>query len=121
MPIWINADYSEIDNELDRIIDMPNDKTTGLLDAVLDFGFKQTQAATHVLTGSLKSSLKKDSKETDSTWRGTISAGGASLGINNPVNYAIYEKARGGDHDFFGNLHLLHQMYIAALLKGLSK
>lgn len=119
--IHIISDYRELDKEFDRLDGMPDARMNIMLDAVLAIGLKQTQAATHVITGSLKSSMKSDSEERRSSWIGTITAGGPSLGINNPVDYAIYEKARGGDHDFFGNLHLLHSLYILAIKNGLRK
>ena len=119
--IRIDSDWSAIDKEIDRVASLPNVKTTALLDAVLAQGFAQTLANTHVITGSLKASEKMSSHAGKDSWKGTITAGGPSTGINNPVNYAIYEKRRRGDHDFFGNLHLLNSLYIKALLKGLKK
>jgi len=93
------------------------------LDAVLELGFAQTQAVVHVETGSLKSSGNSSSKSDRLTkrWEGEIQYGGPSTSINNPVDYAIYEKRRDGAHDFFAPLHLLHPLYVSAILRGLEK
>ena len=65
-------------------------------------------------------------------WEGEISYGGPSTGVNNPVDYAIYEAARGvggaggasnakGDHNFMRPLDLLDPEFVEAIVKGLSK
>lgn len=88
----------------------PPHKPVGELEAMLATAFAITQAKTHVLTGSLKASGKTNSEFEDDVWTGEISYGGVlwktpSPGPpNNPVDYAIYEMARGGDHDFFAPL-----------------
>lgn len=122
MPITIISDYSDLEKEFDRLEGLPNFKTQAALDAVLETGFKKTQVAVHVITGSLKLSGKKESEvhEQSNVWVGTITYGGPSAGINNPVNYAIYEKARNEDHDFMAGLPGLHPAYVGAILKGLS-
>jgi len=96
----ITVDDHEVMDELDRLDRIPTFKDKAALDAVLVAGFKEMQADTHVRTGSLVSSEKQESKEHGKKWEGQLSAGGVSTGVNNPVNYAIYEKARGGPHDF---------------------
>ena len=131
--IHIESDWDSIDREIDRIASMPGPKTKALLDTVLDTGFALTQAAVHVQTGSLKSSgdKKSDIDKFDKKWEGEIQYGGPSLGPNNPVDYAIYEKRRGvggaggasdakGDHDFMAGLPALHPAWIAAV-KGALK
>ena len=103
------------------------------LDIVLQLGYVETQKDVHVETGSLKSSGKVGSEvsKIESKWEGTIRYGGPSTGVNNPVDYAIYEKRRGiggaggpsdakGDHDFFGSLPSLHKKYIEAIQIGLK-
>lgn len=70
------------------------------LEGILTRTFAATQAATHIITASLKLSGKTSSDFTGEEWSGKIEYGGPSAGINNPVDYAIYEQARGGDHDF---------------------
>lgn len=88
----------------------PHYKTTVGLEALLAAAFADTQARTHILTGSLKASGKTDSDFDGDTWTGTIQYGGllwkpAAPGPpNDPVRYAIYEMARGGDHDFFAGM-----------------
>ncbi len=130
--IRITSDYSELDRELDRLERMPDVKAQLALDTVLQLGYKETQAATHVETGSLKDSGKVDSSvnKIDKQWEGEITYGGPSSGPNNPVDYAIYEKARGvggaggpsdvkGDHDFMSPLKLMDPMWVAAVKAGL--
>lgn len=88
----------------------PHYKTTVQLEALLRAAFLNTQARTHIITGSLKASGKTDSDFDGDVWTGTITYGGALWKTpapgppNDPVDYAIYEMARGGDHDFFGDL-----------------
>ena len=108
--------------ETRRLMRIPREKDRVKLDRVLHFGFVGTVARAHVDTGSLKASIKERSERTKRTWRGEIEAGGvAPGGVNNPVDYAIYEKARGEDHDFFGNLHMTHEMYVKTLKEILAR
>lgn len=118
--ITLQSDYSDLDAELDRLERLPDFKLKRQLDNVLDHGFKKTQAEVHIITGSLKSSGKKTSDIQGDEWVGEIRYGGPSKGINNPVDYAIYEKARDAEHDFFAGLPLLHLEYVAVIKKGLS-
>lgn len=119
--IRIESDWSEVDAEIDRLSRMPNGKAKALLGGVLSTGLASVIADTHVDTGSLKSSVRKevDTSKATQTWEGTIHAGGPSKGVNNPVDYAIYEKRRGGVHDFFKSLPTLHPAYMAALKEAL--
>lgn len=117
--IQVHGDYTGIEQEFDRLSKMPSPKAAALLDLVLNSQGVAVRAATHVDTSSLKQSIK-DSSDTDiHVWEGTISAGGPSKGINNPVDYAIYEKARGEDHDFFSPLPAFHGLYVTAIREGL--
>lgn len=133
MTIRIRSNWRGIDRELARLARMPDPAMIARLDRVLDSGFKATQAAVHVRTGSLKSSGEKSSKFQQATkeWRGKISYGGVSLGPNNPVDYAIYEKQRGtggaggesdaqGSHDFMSPLNPYQLAFLAAIKKGLA-
>lgn len=85
-------------------------EATVKLEGVLQAAFGETQAATHVITGSLKASGKTESDMHEDEWVGTIEYGGELWAVpspgpaRDPVDYAIYEMARGGDHDFFGPL-----------------
>jgi hypothetical protein len=117
--IHFTSDWSEVDRELDRLIGMPDPKAVAKLDAVLKAHETLVLLEVHVDTGSLKASIKSKAEVKLDTWIGTISAGGPSTGVKNPVKYAIYEKRRGGDHDFFGNLHLLKSMTVDAIKEAL--
>ena len=119
--IKIHGSLKPFKDEEKRLASLPNRSTKIALDAVLSMGFIWTQADVHVVTGSLKSSGSKSSDMPGNTWEGVISYGGASKGINNPVTYAIYEKARDGSHDFMTPLKALDSLWVDALLKVLSK
>ena len=119
--IRLNSNYRALEREMDRLEGLPNVKAESFLNAVLGTGFKLTQGAVHIQTGSLKSSGKKESITHGDTWEGVISYGGISLGVNNPVTYAIYEKRRGDAHDFFGPLKALDGLWIKAMLRILAK
>lgn len=121
MSVTVKSDFSKLEKEFDRLLGLPDLSMKNSLDNVLEIGFKATQANVHVITGSLKSSGKQRSEADGDTWIGEIEYGGPSLGINNPVDYAIYEKARDEDHDFFATLPALHVLYVSAIKKGLSK
>lgn len=88
----------------------PHYKTTVELEALLRAAFSDTQVRTHVITGSLKASGKTSSDFDGDTWTGTIEYGGDLWKVpvpgpaHDPVRYAIYEMARGGEHDFFAGL-----------------
>lgn len=118
--IRIKSNYRNWDRTVDRLEKLPNLKAKGFLDAVLQTGFKMTQGAVHIVTGSLKSSGAMHSDTRGSIWEGVISYGGVSLGVNNPVTYAIYEKARDADHDFFAPLSTLDSMWVKAILRSLK-
>lgn len=120
--IHIESDWSRLEKELDRLDRMPDAETVARLNRVLDLGFSEVQASTHVETGSLKASGKKKSKvnRTKKQWAGELSMGGASTGVHPEVDYAIYEKERGGIHDFYGTLPLLHPFFVRAIKGGLT-
>lgn len=88
----------------------PHYKTTVELEALLRSAFLVTQEKVHVITESLKASGKTETDFDGDTWTGTIIYGGSLWRVpspgppNDPVRYAIYEIARGGDHDFFAGL-----------------
>lgn len=100
MTVIITVDISDASRELDRLDRVPSAKGIKALEAVLNYGYEITNAGVHVETGSLKSSEKATSSESHKTWEGKLEWGGPSAGVNNPVDYAIYELARGGPHDF---------------------
>ena len=88
----------------------PGFETIGAMEEVLAAMFVTSQVAAHRITGSLKASGKRGSDFDGETWEGVISYGGSlsRLAIpgppHDPVDYAIYEMNRGGDHDFFRQL-----------------
>lgn len=79
----------------------PDFVTIGALEGVLTSQFADTQVKVHVITGSLKLSGSTYTTYDGKQWEGTITYGGESTGVHNPVTYAIYELARRGTHDFF--------------------
>ena len=99
-------------------------EVTGALDIVLERAYFDTQARvprpgsphvlTYVPTGSLANSGSTDRNFDGSTWTGEISYGGPSA--PNDVDYALYEMARGGVHDFFAGLPAFDQQYLDAIL-----
>jgi hypothetical protein len=88
----------------------PSYKVTGKLEAALQKVFMDTQERVHIITGSLKASGKTNTEFDGELWEGEIEYGGELWGPpspgppNDPVEYAIFEMARGGDHDFFGGI-----------------
>lgn len=88
----------------------PHYETTVELEALLRAAFLDTQARTHVITGSLKASGASSSDFDGEVWQGSITYGGVLFKVpvpgppHDPVDYAIYEMARGGEHDFFSGL-----------------
>jgi hypothetical protein len=111
--------FSDLEKEIDRVSHMPDRRMVMALDAVLEMGHLEAVGAVHVITGSLKSSIDSSSETEEGRWEGDLQAGGPSTGVNNPVDYAIYEQRRAG-HDFFAGLPGLHPWYVAAIVKGLS-
>lgn len=120
--IKILSDYRELDRELERIERQPDGRMVRLMNAALSVGFDVTQANVHVQTGSLKGSGTKDDETNRSLkqWEGEIQYGGPSTGVNNPVDYAIYEQRRGGAHDFMAGLELLKPLFVTAMKTGLA-
>lgn len=118
--IKLKSNWKSIEKELDRLEKAP-DRAAIYLDVVLYKGFAATQGMVHIETGSLKSSGKANTEFDGDTWKGKIEYGGLSLGVNNPVTYAIYEKARDGAHDFMLPLKSLDSQYVKAILKALKK
>jgi hypothetical protein len=118
--IYIEGDYSEVDREFKMLHNAPSPKGVKALETVLFLAYEAQKQNTHVLTGSLKSSTKRESEKRFREWEGTITAGGASKGINNPVDYAIYEKARGGPHDFQLVLDGFDFAWTVAVKEGMS-
>lgn len=115
--IRITSDYSDVFSELDRLEAMPTPKMVAGLETVLEIGLQSTRAKVHIDTGALSQSGKSKSKTTTNQWSGAFSFGAPEKG----VDYAIYEKARGGHHDFMNGVHVLRALFKAAILKGLRR
>lgn len=119
--IHVDGDVSLIEVDLSQLDQALDGKAVALLDFVLELAFEITQADVHIETHSLKPSGRHFS-EVDrmrQTWSGMITYGGPTTGPKNPVTYAIYEKARGGSHDFFAGLPALDEMFIGAVLEAM--
>src|SRR5207244_2715073 len=94
--IDIEVDISDVDNELARLEHGFARDDLLRFEGVLVGQFSGTQAYVHVITGSLRASGKPDTHANRHEFRGEISYGGAAPGWpHDPVDYAIYERARG--------------------------
>jgi len=98
-----------------KLLVHPVGKAAPALDAVLADMFAETQALTHVITGELKASGHTTSESGEDTWMGEIIYGSPMEGDEGPAYYAIYEQARGGDHDFYRTLPLYDDQIKAAI------
>lgn len=120
--IKLDIDWSEMDEEIDRLGKMPDAKMSASLEAGLEELFGMSQTVVHIETASLKGSGKRSS-ESDRVrhkWHGEITYGGESPGVNNPVEYAWYEQRRDDVHDFMKPVHMLAEQVLAeAILRGL--
>jgi hypothetical protein len=119
--IYLEMDISDVERELDRIIDGPGKEDILEFEAVLATQFQITQQAVHIQTGSLKSSGKVSSSTTPTRWQGELKYGGLSGGIHNPVKYAHYEQERDSSHDFMQPAYALDDRYgdaVESWLKG---
>lgn len=116
--IIIKSDYTDMDRELDRLEGMPTVDMTAGLDGVLDLGFAQAEAIVHVQTGRLKASGNKKSSAKGSQWIGEFSFPAVN---RKGTPYGVYERARGGLHDFLRLTPLLKPLFKVALVAGLRK
>jgi len=99
---WDKSMDDMIDH-VEAMSDPINFRETRELELGLELAFSQSQSQTHVISGSLKSSGRSSSDIINgSAWEGIIEYGGD--GQPHFVDYAIYEQARGGDHDFMRGL-----------------
>lgn len=119
MGVSYHVDFTPWNRKIRKLERMPDRSTKEKLDSVLASAFAAAVAATHIETGSLKASAKKRSSvnRMRRRWTGTIQFGGVSKGINNPVDYAIYEKARGGEHNFIAPA-LAHKAAFRAVVRN---
>lgn len=117
----IYSDFSEVYAVLRGMERAPSQKGIHALGLVMDFGLAQMKGATHIETGSLESSEKADADHRGALWSAEIQAGGVSTGVHNPVDYAIYEQARGGAHDFTLPLNALDPFWVEAVEQGFTE
>lgn len=104
-----------VEDEIDRLAEGLTTKDLLEFERILAQQFIATQEAVHVITGSLKSSGKMSSSGSKTHWEGTITYGGPSEGIHNPVDYAEYERERGNYHDFLAPAEDSSNDYISAI------
>lgn len=109
-------ELKKLAKDFGEVAQPPTHKTVFALETVLKTAFLDTQEKVHVITASLKMSGKTSSDFTaDDEWTGEITYGGVSAGVNNPVDYALYEMERGGEHDFFRDLPKYDALYEDAI------
>lgn len=114
--IKIESHSSEIEAEIDRLVDGPTTADLLAFELVLETQFRATQAAVHIITRSLKGSGRSSFKSDNNSWEGEISYGGPSPGfLFNPVEYAEYERERGPAHDFLKPAETLSEGYVKAM------
>jgi hypothetical protein len=116
--IVIQSDFSDVYAELDRVGSMPDLQMIANLDAVLHLGFANALAMVHVDTGRLKASGTKKSKANKHDWKGEFSFPAKN---SSGVSYGMYERERGGEHDFLSAVDILEPLFKAAIMKGLNK
>lgn len=105
---------------IDQMIDTPLNAINAL-EGALETAFLDTQSRVHVLTGSLRGSGKVESDVVAGVWSGTIEYGGEAEGqVKNPVVYAEYERARGGDHDFLAGVAEYDLLFLEAMTDWFS-
>lgn len=100
--IHVTVDTSQVDKELNRLIQAPDMKTTVAFNALFAEVTAEVMAIIHVETGSLKTTARWEVDPFPTGWQGTVHVGGAAPGeVNDPAYYGVYELARGGSHFFF--------------------
>jgi hypothetical protein len=120
MAIFIQGDYGEIERELERLDNALDGSAERRLDAALETAFTATQQVVHIDTGSLRISGRAESSMRGDEWEGTITYGGVAPGaVNDPVEYAGYERDRGGSHDFLRTLPMYDDLFEAAVRDAL--
>lgn len=112
----IKSDWGPIKRELKRLRGIPSMSDKRKLDRVLRRGLSDAQSIVHIDTSSLYQSGKVDSALYGKIYIGDIEFGGFSGGVNNPVDYAIYELERGGGHNFMRKTPDLHPLWIKAMI-----
>lgn len=117
----ISSDWDSVLKEITRLKSTPSLSDKRKLDRTLNAVLMHTQSQVHIRTGSLFASGTQSSKLVAKTYRGHFSYGGFSPGVNNPVDYAIYEQDRGGAHNFMRGVEAFHPLWVKTIqeiLKG---
>jgi hypothetical protein len=112
-------------DEVERLANGPSYLLTAKFEKILHEQFLSTQAlvasplhphvTTYEPTGALFASGKSESDFDGSNWTGTIAYGGSVGGGTTQVDYAIYEQARGGIHDWFTGAYEMDHEYEDAI------
>lgn len=127
MRIEIESDWSDVNRELDRLERLPNGAAITLLDALLGASFSAVEANVHILTGRLKGTGTVHSWTLGPLWEGRIHYGTPGFfdvhhhHYGPEVMYAIFEKRRGGTHDFFNPAKAMESAFVegmVAILRG---
>jgi hypothetical protein len=127
---WTEDGLGDLIREIRQFAGVPTFRVIRGLELVLRSAFVDTQAKTHVISGSLKASGHSASEYENDEWSGAIGYGGPPVSVpvpasgyspsatapKDPVDYAIYEMARGGHHDFFRDLVLFEPLFEQAIL-----
>jgi hypothetical protein len=125
MPAYVKHDVTglkEFISAMDNLTKPPSFTATAKLESALSQVFAETQSRTHVITGSLAASGRTESDFDGQVWEGAILYGDG--GYFRPVtpgpprtsaSYAVYEFARGGDHDPFEGLEVYDHVFESAI------
>jgi hypothetical protein len=83
--------------------------------------YEASQDEVHIITGSLKGSGRWEVERGRVRTTVRVIYGGPSSGPISPVDYAIYEQARGGAHDFMGPaVDRTQSMYPESMLRAIA-
>lgn len=138
----LKSDWRKVKKELDRLADLPGAEGAAKLDFAQLAMFTDVYSKIHVRTRALRGSAKAETKNTPSSWKGTMEWGGASPGFRplppprhprkrknmliselarQEVIYAWFEKRRGFSHDYLRDNKLYEKQFlevIESILKG---
>lgn len=115
MTFHIEVDTSEWMDMLDRH-EQVHPLVAAALDGVLQLGFGQTQAITHVITGRLKASGSATSSVRGEEWHGEVEYDAMHHGRY----YGGYERRRRLDHDFLAPMFTLDDKFRQAMLASVE-
>jgi len=105
--VTFEIDMSRVDRQLDHLSDGPDTDDILRFEAIMAALFTETQIAAHLRTGHLIASGSYDTETRGDVWHGHIKY---------EANYAIYEQARGGLHDFMRPVYHADGAFLGALL-----